>query len=250
MGLKRIIPCLDVRDGKVVKGINFTDIKVVGDPVECALIYESQGAGELVFLNIKATTEGKRIFSDVVHETAIKLSIPLTVGGGIKSLDDIEEMLSAGAAKVSINSEAVKNPGLIKEAVNRFGGDRIVVAIDGARNLQGGFNVFIDGGNTDTGIDVVNWAKEMAKAGVGEILLTSMDTDGTKGGFDLPMLKAVCDAVDTPVVASGGCGTVDHIVKVFKETEADGAIAASIFHYSYLSVGKIKEVLAHKGIPV
>lgn len=250
MRLKRIIPCLDLKDGKVVKGINFKDIKVMGDPVERALIYESQGAGELVFLNIAATAEGKKTLSDAVRSTTARLSIPLTAGGGIKSLEDIEEMLLSGAAKVSVNSEALKNPNLIKQAVDKFGGGKIVVAIDGARNTQGGFNVFTDGGKTDTKLDVTEWAKDMAKKGVGEILLTSIDADGTREGFDLPMLKAVCDAVNIPVIASGGCGTVEHIVKLFKKTEADGAIAASIFHYGDLSVGKIKEVLAHQGIPV
>ncbi|HYE68048.1 MAG TPA: imidazole glycerol phosphate synthase subunit HisF, partial [Anaerovoracaceae bacterium] len=203
---KRIIPCLDVQDGKVVKGINFIGIKEVGDPVECAIEYDKQGADEIVFLDITATHEGRGTMLDVVRRTARNVFVPLTVGGGIRTADDFRELLLAGADKVSVNSAAIRNPAIISEAASRFGNQCVVVAIDGKKTAFDKYNVFVNGGRIDTGLDVVQWAIEAERLGAGEILLTSMDADGTKQGFDIDMLNAVCSVVNIPVIASGGCG--------------------------------------------
>lgn len=247
---KRIIPCLDVRDGKVVKGINFVGIKEVGDPVECAAEYDAQGADEIVFLDITASHEGRGTMLDVVRRTAKKVFVPLTVGGGIRTIDDFRDTLRAGADKVSVNSAAVKNPQLIREAADIFGCQCVVVAIDAKKCPDGHYTVVINGGRIDMGIDAIEWAKKAEKLGAGEILLTSMDTDGVKGGFDLDMLNAVCSAVKIPVIASGGCGALEHFTDVFEKTGAAAALAASLFHYKELTVGQVKEELKKHSIPV
>ena len=250
MATKRIIPCLDVRKGKVVKGIHFVGIKEVGDPIKYAIEYEKQGADEIVFLDITATLEGRGTMVDLIKKTAENISIPLIVGGGIRSLEDFKTLLDAGAQKISVNSAAVKRPQILSEAASLYGQDTIVLAIDGKKNQNGHYSVYINGGQKDTGLDLIQWAKEGERRGAGEILLTSMDADGTKDGFDLPMLKAVCQAVKIPVIASGGCGTVGHFVRVFEETCADGALAASIFHYRDLTVKQVKEAMQNRGISV
>lgn len=256
---KRIIPCLDVRDGKVVKGINFIGIREVGDPVECAIEYDKQGADEIVFLDITATHEGRGTMLDVVRRTAKNVFVPLTVGGGIRTVEDFRELLLAGADKVSVNSAALRNPDIISEAASRFGSQCVVVAIDAKRierdELDGNsprtcYNAFINGGRIDTGVDAVKWAVEAEKLGAGEILLTSMDTDGTKNGYDIDMLNAVCCAVNIPVIASGGCGSLSHFTEVFQKTSADAALAASIFHYGELTVEQVKTELKNCGLPV
>lgn len=247
---KRIIPCLDVRDGKVVKGINFVGIKEVGDPVECAAEYDRQSADEIVFLDITASNEGRGTMLDVVRRTAQKVFVPLTVGGGIRTIDDFRDTLRAGADKVSVNSAAVKNPQLIKEAADIFGCQCVVVAIDAKKCEDGHYTVVINGGRIDMGIDAVEWAKKAEELGAGEILLTSMDTDGVKGGFDLDMLNAVCSVVKIPVIASGGCGKLEHFTEVFEKTNSSAALAASLFHYKELTVGQVKRELARHDIPV
>lgn len=247
---KRIIPCLDVRDGKVVKGVNFLGIKEVGDPVEYAEMYDRQGADEIVFLDITATSDHRETMADVVRETAKKVFVPLTVGGGITSPEDFAKLLRAGADKVSVNSAALKNPQLIADAAARFGSQCVVVAIDAKRMEDGTWHAFSAGGRVDTGIDAVWWAKEACRLGAGEILLTSMDVDGTRDGFDLPLLDAVIEEVNVPVIASGGCGKLEHFSQVFEETGADAALAASLFHYQELTVGEVKDHLRRKNIPV
>ena len=249
MVAKRIIPCLDVRDGRVVKGIHFVGIKDVGDPVECAALYDKQGADEIVFLDITATHEGRGTIVDVVRKTAKKVFVPLTVGGGIQTVDDFKEVLRAGADKVSVNSSAVKNPDLIRQAADKFGSQCVVVAID-AKRIDGSFHVVVHGGRIDTGLDAIEWAKKAQSLGAGEILLTSMDADGTKNGFDIELLNAVCNAVQIPVIASGGCGQLEHFSQVFEQTGADAALAASLFHYRELTVGQVKAHLKEKQIPV
>ena len=246
---KRIIPCLDVRDGRVVKGVNFVGIKDVGDPVECAAMYDKQGADEIVFLDITATHEGRGTIVDVVRRTAKQVFVPLTVGGGIRTVEDFREILRAGADKVSVNSSAVKNPNLIREAAGQFGSQCVVVAID-AKRIDGSFHVVVHGGRIDTGLDAVAWAKQAEALGAGELLLTSMDTDGTKNGFDLELLNAVADVVNIPVIASGGCGRLEHFSEVFEKSGADAALAASLFHYRELTVGQVKAHLKEHGIPV
>lgn len=246
---KRIIPCLDVRDGNVVKGISFTGIKEVGDPVEYAEIYDAQGADEIVFLDITATHEGRGTMLEVVRNTARKVFVPLTVGGGIASLDDFRDTLRAGADKVSVNSAAVRNPNLIAEAADKFGSQCVVVAIDAKRKADS-FTVVINGGRIDMNIDAVEWAKHAESLGAGEILLTSMDTDGHKNGFDIELLNAVCEAVKIPVIASGGGGSASHFVELFTQTKASAALAASLFHYKELSVGDVKTALVANNIPV
>ena len=231
---KRIIPCLDVREGKVVKGINFIGIKEVGDPVECAYEYDRQGADEIVFLDITASHEGRGTMLDVVRKTAQKVFVPLTVGGGIRTIDDFRDTLRAGADKVSVNSAAVKNPQLIKDASDIFGCQCVVVAIDAKKMPDGHYTVVINGGRIDMDIDAIEWAKQAEQLGAGEILLTSIDTDGVKGGFDIDMLNAVCSVVKIPVIASGGCGKFEHFTDVFKKTGASAALAASLFHYKEL----------------
>lgn len=247
---KRIIPCLDVREGKVVKGVNFVGIKEVGDPVECAMEYDRQGADEITFLDINASHEGRGTMSQVVKETARHVFVPLTVGGGIRTLEDYQALLRAGADKVSVNSTATQNPELVKQAADKFGSQCVVVAIDAKRQPDSTWHVVIHGGRRDTGLDAVQWAQKMALYGAGEILLTSMDADGTRAGFDLPLLNAVCGAVDIPVIASGGCGCLDHFSEVFEKTGADAALAASLFHSRELTVTQVKEHLDAHHIPV
>ena len=247
---KRIIPCLDVRDGKVVKGVNFVGIREVGDPVECAMEYDRQGADEICFLDITATHEGRSTMIDVVRKTAEHVFVPLTVGGGIRSVEDFREILRAGADKVSVNSAAVQNPALISQAAEIFGSQCVVVAIDAKRDGQGNFHVVVHGGRKDTGLDAVEWAKQCQELGAGEILLTSMDTDGCKEGFDLELTRAVCDTVTIPVIASGGCGRLEHFSQVFEETGADAALAASLFHFRELTVEEVKNHLAENNISV
>ena len=247
---KRIIPCLDVRDGKVVKGVNFVGIKEVGDPVECAIEYDRQGADEICFLDITATHEGRKTMTDVVRNTARHVFVPLTVGGGIRSVEDFREILRAGADKVSVNSAAVKNPQLIAQAAQMFGSQCVVAAIDARRDKEGVFRVVVHGGRKETELEAVSWAKKCQELGAGEILLTSMDTDGCRDGFDLELTQAVSQAVSIPVIASGGCGKLEHFSQVFEETGADAALAASLFHYKELTIDEVKEYLQKENIPV
>ena len=247
---KRIIPCLDVKDGRVVKGINFVGLRDVGDPGACAKLYNEQGADEIVFLDITATHEARGTMEDVVRKTAKQVFMPLTVGGGIRTIDDFKRLLRAGADKISINSAAVRNPSLIGEAADKFGSQCVVVAIDARRHTDGTFHVVVNGGRIDTGLDAIRWAKEVQRLGSGEILLTSMDADGTKKGFDLELLNAVCAVSSVPIIASGGCGKLGHFSEVFEKTEADAALAASLFHYGELTVRQVKEHLGQHGIPV
>lgn len=248
---KRIIPCLDVKNGNVVKGVHFVGLKDVGDPVACAKKYYQDGADELVFLDITATNENRDTMVKYVEEVAKNIFIPFTVGGGIRSREDMKNILRAGADKCSLNSAAVRNIDLVSECSNAFGNQCVVLAVDGKlREDKSGWNVVINGGRIDTGIDVVSWVKDCVKKGAGEILLTSMDADGTKNGFDLPMLKAVKQAVNVPVIASGGCGCLEDFYEVFKENSADAALAASIFHYEELTVRQVKNYLDQKGICV
>lgn len=248
---KRIIPCLDVNMGRVVKGINFVDLKDVGDPVEIAKAYNEQGADEIVFLDITATNEKRKTVIDVVRRTAEQVFIPLTVGGGIRNLDDFKNILRAGADKISVNSAAIRDPELITRAADRFGSQCVVVAIDARmRKDNSGWNVVINGGRIDTGLDALEWAKKVEKLGAGEILLTSMDADGTKAGYDIPVTDAISNLVNIPVIASGGCGSLKDFYDVFRDTGADAALAASLFHYGELSIGQVKEYLNHKDIPV
>lgn len=248
---KRIIPCLDVKNGKVVKGINFVGLKEVGDPVELAQKYYEQGADELVFLDITATHEGRDTMVQVVEQVASSIYMPFTVGGGLKTIEDIKRVLRAGADKVSLNSAAVKNPELISQGAQIFGNQCIVLAIDAkARVDQSGWNVVIHGGRIDTGMDLLEWVQKGVSLGAGEILLTSMDTDGVKQGYDLKMLQAVRNITNVPVIASGGCGSLEHVAEVFETDVADAALAASLFHYDELSVQDVKVYLQKKGIPV
>ncbi|UNT96515.1 imidazole glycerol phosphate synthase subunit HisF [Allobaculum mucilyticum] len=247
---RRIIPCLDVRDGKVVKGINFVGIKEVGDPVELAKKYNDQRADELVFLDITATWQGRKTMVDTVRRVAEQVFIPLTVGGGISSIKEIRALLNSGADKVSLNSAALDHPELITEASRMYGSSCIVVAIDARKQPDGTWHCYKAGGRIDTGKDAVEWAKEAVAAGAGEILLTSMDADGTKQGFDLELCKAIRNAVHVPLIASGGCGSLDHFSEVFEEDAADAALAASLFHYDELSVLDVKNDLKRKGIRV
>lgn len=247
---KRIIPCLDVKDGRVVKGVNFVGLRDAGDPVELAAHYSAMGADEIVFLDITATHEGRKTVVDMLRRTAERVFVPLAVGGGIRSVDDFTELLRAGADKISVNSAAVRDPELISKAAEKFGSQCVVVAIDGKRREDGGFEVVINGGRVWTGLDVVEWAKKAESLGAGEILLTSMDADGTKAGFDIEMTKAVCDAVNIPVIASGGCGSLEHFAEAFTEAGADAALAASLFHYGELTVSQVKDYLRGRDIPV
>ena len=246
---KRIIPCLDVKDGRVVKGVNFVALKDAGDPVDCARAYDQGGADELVFLDITASHEKRKIFLDVVQKTAECVFMPLTVGGGISNVSDIRNLLNAGADKVSINTSAVNEPGLIRQAANMFGSQCIVVAID-AKRVGNRWEVFTHGGRTATGSDAIDWAKEAQAKGAGEILLTSMDADGTKNGFDLALTRAVAAAVSIPVIASGGAGTLEHFYQVFAEGGADAALAASVFHYGEISIPEVKTFLKQKKVNV
>ena len=247
---KRIIPCLDVKDGRVVKGVNFVDIRDAGDPVELAKYYSDQGADEVVFLDITATSDARKSVVDVIENTGKKVFVPLTVGGGIRSTADFQEILRAGADKISVNSAAVKDPELITRASELFGAQCVVLAIDGERREEGTWEIVIAGGRIRTGIDVVEWAKQGQALGAGEILLTSMDADGTKAGFDIPMTKAVVDAVSIPVIASGGAGKLEDFAEVFEQTGCDAALAASLFHYGELTVPQVKDYLRQRNIPV
>lgn len=247
---KRIIPCLDVRDGRVVKGVNFVNIRDAGDPVELAKYYSDQGADEIVFLDITATSDARDTVADVVERTAAQVFVPLTVGGGIRTLEDFQRLLRAGADKISVNSAAVKDEALIARAAERFGSQCVVLAIDARRRPEGWYEVVVAGGRTPTGIDAVEWAGRGQRLGAGEILLTSMDADGTKAGFDLEMTRAVAEAVSIPVIASGGCGSLEHFAQVFEETGCDAALAASLFHFGELTVPQVKEFLRGRNIPV
>lgn len=251
MHTKRIVPCLDVRDGKVVKGINFVGIKEVGDPVQLGEFYYKQGADELVFLDITATHEGRGIMERVVERVAERIFIPFTVGGGLKNIDDIKRILRAGADKVSLNSAAVRNKEIIREGAYYFGSQCIVLAVDAKRRVDNsGWNVFVNGGRIDTGIDALKWIEEATKLGAGEILLTSMDADGTKKGFDIELTRRVSELTNVPVIASGGCGNLEHFEEVFKNGKADAALAASLFHYGELSIEEVKGFLKNRGIAV
>ncbi|EAD1188194.1 imidazole glycerol phosphate synthase subunit HisF [Listeria monocytogenes] len=246
---KRIIPCLDVTAGRVVKGVNFVSLTDVGDPVEIAKAYNEAGADELVFLDITATVELRQTMIDVVERTAEQVFIPLTVGGGISSVSDMKELLQAGADKISLNSAAIKRPDLIQEGADKFGNQCIVVAIDAKWNGTN-WSVFTRGGRNDTGLDAIKWAKKAVQLGAGEILLTSMDGDGTKNGYDIPLTKALSETVSVPVIASGGCGNAAHMAEVFEKTNATAALAASIFHYGELSIQNVKTTLLEKGVNI
>jgi len=247
---KRIIPCLDVKGGRVVKGVRFVNLRDAGDPVEVAKAYEKQQADELVFLDITASHEKRNIMIDIVRDIARNVFMPFTVGGGIRNLVDIRNLLNAGADKVSINTAAVKSPLLIREASGKFGSQCIVVAIDAKRAKGNKWEVYINGGRTPTGKDAVKWARQAARLGAGEILLTSMDFDGTKDGYDIALTKSISQAVDIPVIASGGAGSLEHFKDVLTRGRADAALAASLFHYAELSVGQIKKYLKKNGVKV
>ena len=247
---KRIIPCLDVKDGRVVKGVNFVNLTDVGDPVDAARAYYEAGCDELVFLDITATHEERDTTVEMVRHVADQVFIPFTVGGGIRSVEDMNKMLKAGADKVAVNSSAVANPQLIKDCAEKFGSQCVVVAIDGRREADGSWHVYVAGGRKDTGKDLIEWAKEAVALGAGEILLTSMDKDGTKSGFDPDMLSAVASVVDVPIIASGGAGNKEHMVEVFQETPATGALAASIFHFGEVSIAETKQAMQEAGIEV
>ncbi len=247
---KRIIPCLDVRDGRVVKGVNFVNIRDAGDPVELAKYYSDQGADEIVFLDITATSDARDTVADVVERTAAQVFVPLTVGGGIRTLEDFRRLLRAGADKISVNSAAVARPALISEAAERFGSQCVVLAVDGKARGDGTWEVVVAGGRKPTGIDLIEWVTRGEPWGAGEILLTSMDADGTKAGFDLSMTKAVTDAVSIPVIASGGCGSLAHFAEVFDKSNCDAALAASLFHFGELTMSQVKDYLREHGIPV
>ena len=248
---KRIIPCLDVRDGRVVKGVNFVDIIDAGDPVEAAKVYDAAGADELVFLDIMASADGRKTMLDVVEQVASQVFIPFTVGGGIRTIEAIRETLLAGADKVSLNSPAVREPQLIARAADRFGSQCVVVAVDARRNEERkSWDVYINGGRINTGLDAIEWIREAARLGAGEILLTSMDGDGTKVGYDLALNRAASQAVSIPIIASGGAGKLEDFYEVFTEGGADAALAASLFHFGELEIKEVKEYLASRGISI
>jgi imidazole glycerol-phosphate synthase subunit HisF len=247
---KRIIPCLDVTAGRVVKGTKFLNLRDAGDPVECAKLYDAQGADELVFLDITASSDDRTTMVDVVARTAEQCFMPLTVGGGIRTVDDFRTMLLAGADKVSVNTAAIRTPELISDAAQNFGSQCVVVAIDAKQNAPGSWRVYTHGGRNPTDLDAVAWAREVAQRGAGEILLTSMDADGTCGGYDLDLTAAVSAAVDIPVIASGGAGELDHLAEVLDRGHADAVLAASIFHFGTYSIAQAKHFLAERGIPV
>jgi cyclase len=250
MRTKKIIPCLDIYNGKVVKGINFAGLREVGNPLEYALKYACQGADEIAFLNISANEENKQKMVELIEKVSKHTAVPIIVGGGIESLEDISALFNAGASKASINSGAFKRPKLISDAVARYGSERIVIAIDGKRNQTEGYDVMISGGKVSTEVNLIEWAVKVESLGAGEILLTSMDADGVKTGFDIEMLKKVCDHVKIPVIASGGCGEIGHFVEVFNKTSCESALAASIFHYDGVKIGIVKEALMGNGIRV
>jgi cyclase len=248
---RRIIPCLDIKAGRVVKGIRFVELADAGDPVELARIYEARGADELVFLDITATIEGRRAMRDVVRAVAAELTIPFAVGGGVSTAADVRDLLRAGCDKVSLNSAAVRDPDVLRAAASEFGSQCIVLAIDARRDPATGlYDVLVDGGRTPTGRDAVSWAREATALGAGEILLTSIDRDGTRSGFDLELTRAVRAAVDVPVIASGGAGRASDFAEVFEDAGADAALAASLFHFGELDIGALKSELAERGIPI
>ncbi|MFZ0545706.1 MAG: imidazole glycerol phosphate synthase subunit HisF [Candidatus Promineifilaceae bacterium] len=247
---KRIIPCLDVKDGRVVKGINFIDLRDAGDPVEQAHLYDEMGADELVFLDISATPDGQQTTADIVRQVADQVFMPLTVGGGLRTIEDVRRILLAGADKVSINSAAVKNPDLLTAAARRFGSQCVVLAIDARKVENGRWEVFVSGGRKPTGLDAIEWAKRGVELGAGEILLTSMDGDGTLAGYDLTLTEAITQAVNVPVIASGGAGRVEDFAAVLTIAGADAALAASLFHDQKLTIGEVKQYLAQQGIPI
>ena len=248
---KRIIPCLDIKDGQTVKGTNFVNLRQAGDPVELARAYSEQGADELVFLDITASFEGRKTFAELVKRIAANISIPFTVGGGIRTVDDFKVLLREGADKISINSSAINTPNLISEAAEKFGSQCVVVAIDAKKREDGsGWNIYKNGGRIDVGIDAVEWAAKVEKLGAGEILLTSMDCDGTKAGYDLELTRAIAEEVSIPVIASGGAGNLEHFYDALTEGKADAALAASLFHYKELEIREVKEYLREKGVSV
>lgn len=247
---RRIIPCLDVHQGRVVKGVNFVNLRDAGDPVEIAKAYNEQGADELVFLDITASSDEREIMADVVARTAEQVFIPLAVGGGIRSVDDFRRILKCGADKVSVNSAAIKKPELIDEAAMKFGSQCVVVAIDAKRTEDGRFEVYLNGGRVNTGLDAVEWAIDAVNRGAGELLVTSMDTDGTKNGYDIALTKSITDCVNVPVIASGGAGKLEDFAEVIKEADASAVLAASLFHYKELTIAEVKEYLDREGIPV
>ena len=247
---KRIIPCLDVRDGRVVKGVNFEGIRDVSSPVQLADFYSRSGADELVFYDITASAEGRRLFTDILRETARKVFIPLTVGGGINTIEDFDRVLKCGADKVSVNSGALRNPSLVKEAALRYGSQCVVISAD-VKRVDGVFRVFAKGGRENTGLEAVKWISDCVKNGAGEVVLNSIDTDGVKNGFDIEMLRAVSDVVTVPVIASGGAGCIEDFVKLFKTLpKVDAGLAASIFHFGEVSIRTLKEELSRQGIPM
>ena len=250
MFTKRIIPCLDVNQGRVVKGVNFVNLRDAGDPVEIAAAYDKAGADELVFLDITATSDARETVVDMVRKVAEKVFIPFTVGGGIRTVDDFKAILREGADKISVNSAAIDRPELISEAADKFGSQCVVVAIDAKRREDGGWNIYKHGGRLDTGIDALAWAKKVEELGAGEILLTSMDCDGTKSCYDIELTRAISDAVSIPVIASGGAGTLEHFYDALTEGGADAALAASLFHYKELEISQVKDYLADRGISV
>ena len=250
MHTKRIVPCLDVHNGRVVKGVNFGDLKDAGDPVEIGKAYDKAGADELVFLDITASSDARSTVVDMVRRVAETVFIPFTVGGGIRTVEDFKALLREGADKISINSSAINTPELISEAADKFGSQCVVVAIDAKRREDGGWNIYKNGGRIDVGIDAVEWAARVEKLGAGEILLTSMDCDGTKAGYDLELTRAIAETVNIPVIASGGAGTMEHFYEALTEGKADAALAASLFHYKELEIRQVKEYLRDKGVPV
>ncbi|HJB87708.1 MAG TPA: imidazole glycerol phosphate synthase subunit HisF [Candidatus Dorea faecigallinarum] len=250
MHTKRIVPCLDVHNGRVVKGVNFVDLKDAGDPVEIGKAYDKAGADELVFLDITASSDARSTVVDMVRRVAETVFIPFTVGGGIRTVEDFKALLREGADKISINSSAINTPELISEAADKFGSQCVVVAIDAKRREDGGWNIYKNGGRIDVGIDAVEWAARVEKLGAGEILLTSMDCDGTKAGYDLELTRAIAETVNIPVIASGGAGTMEHFYEALTEGKADAALAASLFHYKELEIRQVKEYLRDKGVPV
>lgn len=250
MYAKRIIPCLDVKMGRVVKGVSFVNLRDAGDPVECAIEYDKKGADELVLLDITATHEGRGTMIDIVRRVADSIFIPFTVGGGISSVDDFTQLLRAGADKISVNSAAVRNPQLINDAAYKFGSQCVVCAIDAKRREDGGWEVYLNGGRIPTGIDAVKWAQEAVKRGAGEILLTSMDCDGQKKGYDLELTRAVSESVGVPVIASGGAGAKEHFYDAFTVGKADAVLAASLFHFNEIPISELKEYLRDREIPI
>lgn len=251
MFTKRIIPCLDVHNGRVVKGVNFVNLRDAGDPVEIAVAYDKAGADEVVFLDITASSDARNTVVDMVRRVAENVFIPFTVGGGIRTVDDFKVLLREGADKISINSSAINRPELISEAADKFGSQCVVVAIDAKKRADGsGWNIYKNGGRVDVGIDAVEWAEKVCRMGAGEILLTSMDCDGTKAGYDIELTRAIAEAVSVPVIASGGAGTMEHFYEALTDGKADAALAASLFHYKELEIREVKEYLREKGLSV